>query len=176
MDHAAERQAVVTAVFAVTGKKVDEDDPIVVAALFQAYTMREATREAVEQIADVGQAVKIAVDDARKAADEASAISRRAAFDEKARADALEARVRKAVLEAGRVHLSQDGPPTGWRGVIAGLVIGVFFAGGVMSVACNFSFSWVSDARLGAEFRKVIPSLEPSLRNKLMKHLEKRRT
>lgn len=176
MNHTAEQQAIVTAVFAVTGKKVDEDDPIVVAALFQAYTMREATREAVEQIADVGQAVKVAVDDARKAADEASAISRRAAFDEKARINALEARVRKAVLEAGRVQFSRDGPPTEWRGVIAGLVMGVLLAGGVMSVACNFSFSWVSDARLGAEFRRVVPSLEPSLRNKLMKHLEKRRT
>jgi hypothetical protein len=176
MNHAAERQAIVTAVFAVTGKQVDEDDPIVVAALFQAYTMREATREAVEHIAHVGQAVKVAVDDARKAADEASVISRRTAFDEKARADALEARVRKAVLEAGRVQLRQDSPPTGWHGVVAGLVVGVFFASGAVAVACNFSFSWVSDARLGAEFRRVIPSLEPSLRNKLMKHLEKRRT
>ena len=50
MHEAAERRAIATAVFAVTGKKVDEDDPIIIAALFQAHTMREASREAASLI------------------------------------------------------------------------------------------------------------------------------
>lgn len=174
MDHNAQRRKVVTAVFAATGKKVDEDDPIIVAALFQAFTIREATRDAVDEIASAGQAVQVAADNARKAAVEVGAIARRAAADEKGRADALAVLVKKAVREARHMHSDQAGPPTGWRGVLAGAAFGFLLAGGAVSVACNFSFSWISDARLGKEFRRVIPSLEPSLRDKLMDHLEKR--
>lgn len=175
MDHSAERRAVVTAVFAATGKKVDEDDPIIVAALFYAYTMRKASREAVGQIAEAGEAVKQVVDEARKVAVEAGTIARTAAVDEKKRADALDARITKAIREAARTQSSNAGPPTGWRGVMAGLAVGFFIAGGIISVACGFSFSWVTDARIGAEFRRVVPTLEPALRDKLMEHLEKRR-
>ncbi|MBD8531683.1 MULTISPECIES: hypothetical protein [unclassified Massilia] len=175
MNHTAEQQAVMTAVFAVTGKKVDEDDPIIVAALFQAYTMREATREVTGQIAEASQALKVAVDEARKLGIEACAITRRAASDEKVRAEALEARIKKALRGAGPVLSCEVGPPAGWRGVIAGLALGVLITGGVMSVACNFSFTWISDARLGAEFRAIVPSLEPTFRDKLIEHLERRR-
>jgi hypothetical protein len=175
MDHSAERRAVVTAVFAATGKKVDEDDPIIVAALFHASTMRDASRAAAGQIAEAGQAVKLAADDARKVAVETGSLLRQAAADEKRRADALEARITKAIREAGRTQSSDGGPPRGWRGVIAGLAVGFVMAGGIISVACGFSFSWVTDARIGAEFRRVVPTMDPTLRDKLMEHLEKRR-
>jgi hypothetical protein len=174
MDHSAERRSVVTAVFAATGKKVDEDDPIIVAALFHAYTMREASREAAGRIADVGHTVQQAVDEARKAALEARAIVRQVAAEEKKRAGALDARVTKALREAGRVHSSEDGPPTGWRGVMAGMAMGLLLFGGLLSVVCGFSFSWISDSRIGAEFRRAVPTMDPSLRDKLIADMEKR--
>lgn len=172
---AAERRAVATAVFAATGKKVDEDDPIVVAALFQAYSVREAGRESAAQITEAGKALVDAVNDARKTAAEAGAIARQAAAERKASADMLEARVRKALKDAGRSQSPHEGPPQGWRGVLAGAALGVFVSGGALAVACNFSFSWVQDARIGAEFKRVLPKLDPSLRDKLMEYLEKTR-
>lgn len=175
VDHTAERRAVVTAVFAATGKKVDEDDPIIVAALFQAYTMREATRHATGQIAEVGGTVKLAVDDLRRAALDAGAVTRKAASDEKKRADALEARVIKALRESGRTQARAALVPAGWHGVAAGLAAGVLIAGCAVTVACGFSLSWFSDARLGAEFRRSVPVMDPSLREKLLDHLEKGR-
>jgi len=170
---AAERRAVTTAVFAATGKKVDEDDPIVVAALFQAYSVREAGRESAAQITKAGQALVDAVNDARKAAAEAGAMARQAAAERKACADALETRVRKALKDAERLQSTHEGPPQGWRGVFAGVAFGLLLAGGVMTVACNFSFAWIQDARIGAEFKRVLPKLDPSLRDKLMDYFEK---
>lgn len=66
MDHSAERRSVVTAVFAATGKKVDEDDPIIVAALFHAHTMREASLQATGQIAEVVRTVMQAVEECQQ--------------------------------------------------------------------------------------------------------------
>jgi len=172
---AAERRAVATAVFAATGKKVDEDDPIIVAALFQAYSVREAGRESAAQITEAGKALVDAVSDAREAAAEAGAIARQAAAERKATADALEARVRKALKDAGRVQSTHEAPPEGWRGVFAGVAFGLLLAGGLIVIACNFSFAWIQDARIGAEFKRVLPKLEPSLRDELMEYFEKPR-
>lgn len=58
---------------------MDEDDPIIVAALFQAHTMREAVGAAAVQIAEAGQVVKVAADEAHRAVLAAEAASRMAA-------------------------------------------------------------------------------------------------
>lgn len=173
MDYSAERRSVVTAVFAATGKKVDEDDPIIVAALFQAYTMREASREAAGMIAEAGNAMKLVVADARNAAAEASTIARQAAADRKALADAVSAQVKRALREAGAVQSSQDGPPTGWRGGLAGIAFGILLTGGAMAIACNFSFSWVTDARLGAQIRRAFPNFDPVVQDKIIQYFQK---
>lgn len=176
MDHSAERRSVVTAVFAATGKKVDEDDPIIVAALFHAHTIREASLQAAGHIADVGRTVTQAVEEARSVALEAGAMIRQVTADEKKRAAVLDARITKALRESGRVGSSENSPPAGWRGVMAGMAMGILLFGGAISVACGFSFSWVSDASLGAEFRRSVPTMDPSLRDKLIAHLEKRQS
>jgi len=173
MYDAAQMRAITADVFAVTGKKMDEDDPIVVAAFFQAHIMRQATREAAGQIAEAGKAVKVAVDDACKVVADATALARQTAADQKAYVNAVDICLRKAIREAGRVESSQVSPPRGWRGVLAGVVLGVFVAAGLLSIACDFSFSWVHDASVGRAYMRAIPTLEPSLRQKLLKHVEK---
>ena len=102
----------VTAIFAATGKKVDEDDPIIVGALFQAYIMREASREVADQIAQVALAVTSAVEEARMAVVDAATMLHQAAIAEKVRGDALEARVRRAVRDISYVQYLGEGPPT----------------------------------------------------------------
>lgn len=173
MHEAAERRAVATAVFAMTGKKVDEDDPIIIAALFQAYTMREASREAASMIVDAGAAVKAAVADARSVAAEASAIANQACAGHKALADAIGAQVKKAIREAGGAPSPREGLRPDWRRLLAAMVFGALFTGGAMAVACNFSFSWIADARLGSQMRKAFPHFDPVVQDKIIYYFEK---
>lgn len=170
MHYAAERRAVATAVFAVTGKKVDEDDPIIIAALFQAYTMREASREAASMIMEAGTAVKVAVADARSVVVEASAI---AAADRKALADAIGTQVKKAIREVAGPQSSQESARPDWRRLLAAMAFGFVFAGGAMAVACNFSFSWVADARLGSQMRRAFPHFDPVVQDKIIHYFDK---
>jgi len=173
MHEAAERRAVATAVFAMTGKKVDEDDPIIIAALFQAYTMREASREAASMIVDAGTAVKLAVADARSVAAEAGAIAKQAVADRKALADAISVQVKKAIREAGGVQSTQEGIRPDWRRLLAAMIFGFLFAGLGMAVACNFSFSWIADARLGSQMRRAFPHFDPVVQDKIIHYLKK---
>jgi hypothetical protein len=173
MHEAAERRAVATAVFAVTGMKVDEDDPIIIAALFQAYTMREASREATSMILDASSVLKLAVDDARCNTREASAIVKQLAADRKALVDAIGVQVKKAIRDAGGVESTQDGIRRDWRRLLAAIAFGAFFTGGAMAVACNFSFSWIADARLGSQMRRAFPHFDPVVQDKIIHYFDK---
>jgi hypothetical protein len=186
MGLAEERSRLTAEVFALTGKKCAEDDPIIVAALFQTHSVRAAGREIVEEITGATQAVLVAVSEASRAAARAEAVANSAADDRKAIAQAaaaaqkalantIDSQIKKAVREAGRVHSTGQGPPQGWRGVLAGVALGIFVALGTMLVACNFSLTWFSDARFGAEWKHVLPSLDPALRDKMIEHFEKHR-
>jgi hypothetical protein len=184
MEIAAERRAVTAEVFAATGKKCADDDPIIIAALFQAQTIRGAGQEAVEQIAQAAEALMSAVESASKVAANAEAIAQHAAADRKAfantaaterraLADAVEARLKKSYRDLGGAQSTQEGIPTGWRGVLAGAALGFFMAVALLSIACNFNSSLLADARLGAEWKQVFPALPPALRNQLLEHFEK---
>lgn len=197
MNYVEERRRITAEVFAATGKKCAEDDPIIVAALFQAETIRAASREGAEQIVQAAQSVQAATDDTRKAAVNAEvsvqravanaatiaqlaaadrqAFAQAAATTHKALADSIEARVKKAIREAGRVHSTQGGPPQGWAGVFAGVALGIFIAAGAMLAACNFRLSWFADARLGAELNRVLPSIDPDVRDKFIEQFNKHR-
>lgn len=172
--HPAERREVVTAVFAATGKKIDEDDPIVVAALFQAYTMREVSRQAAEEIRQAGKDVAVAAAEARRAAEEAALVAHRIEANDKRRLASLNDVVKKGLRAAGRRPEPPSTPPHGWRAAVYGVVFGVFMAIGGISVACGFSFEWVADARLGAELRRVFPKLDPAIREQLIRQIEGR--
>jgi hypothetical protein len=113
-----------TEVFVATGKKCAEDDTTIVAALFQAHTVREAGREAAERIAEATQAVLAAASEANKAAIRAEAVAKHAAEDrkafaqaaaaaQKALADTIDVRVKKAVMEDGRFQSTRGEPPQG---------------------------------------------------------------
>jgi hypothetical protein len=164
----AERRRIAHEVYTITGVLVPEDDPIVLAALFYAQKLRDAAGDAAGQLASASA-------ESRAVVHAASVLIQQATAERKALADTIEARMKKVIKDAARVQYKQEGPPPGWRGVLAGAVLGMFLTGGVVAVACNFSFAWIEDARIGAEFKRVLPKLDPSLRDKLMEYLEKTR-
>jgi hypothetical protein len=150
MVDAMEKRRIAQEVFAITGVAVPEDDALVLAALFYSNKMQEASREA-------------------------AAVVRQAAASNKALADAFEARLQKALRQAAKSQSRDQGPPQSWRGVLAGVALGIFIALGTMLVACDFSLTWFSDARFGAEWKHTLPSLDPALRDKMIEHYQKHR-
>lgn len=168
MQAAGEHKRIQQEVYAITGKHVPEDDVMILAALFYAQKMQDAGRDAAGQITTAGALTRAAVS-------EATALLRRSVESNKALADAFEARLHKVVRQVTKAQPSQEGPPQGWKGVLAGVALGIFITGGAMLVACNFRLSWFSDARFGAEWAVVLPSLPPDLRDKMIEHYQKHR-
>lgn len=162
-----EKDRIVQEVFAITGMAVPENDALVLAALFYSHKLQETARDAVSQI-------NMASASTRTVIDAAAALVQKSVANNKVLADTIESRVKKAVREANRIESSGEGPPTGWRAVFAGIAFGILLTGGVISVACGFKYSWISDARFGAEWKRVLPDLPPELRDKLIEHFEKR--
>jgi len=181
MTHSDERRAVVTAVFAATGKKVDEDDPIIVAALFQAHTMREAVGAAVVQVAEAGQVVKVAADEARRAVLAAEAASRMAAAafermssDRAQLLKTVEAQIAKCLKLACKGQSSREDSRSFpiWYAV-AGSVVGAVVISAAMMFALQRNSVHAQEAAVGRAFARVVPGLDPKLREQLMQHLRK---
>jgi hypothetical protein len=184
----AARKEVVDEVFRITGKIVSDTDPVVTAALFFSHKVYESGVAAAGQISDAAvkastvviaaeaacrtmraehtQLIDAIVKDRQAQAAENKAERSRLAAE-------LEGRLQRSLKSASRVHPSGEGPPTGWRGVLAGIAFGILLTGGVTLIACNFNRSLFSDARFGAEWKRVIPTLPPGLRDKLIEHFEK---
>lgn len=181
MGHTDERRAVVNAVFAATGKKVDEDDPIIVAALFQAFTMREVVREASAQIAEAGLAVKRAADDAHRAVVASEAASRSAAVVlERMSAErtqlvkAVEAQMVKCLKQASKGQSSAKG----MRDIPFWYAVGGALAGAVVlavafTVGIQHGSSLAEEAAVGRSFSRIVPTMDPKLKQQLMEHLRK---
>lgn len=195
MTKGGDEKSLVDEVFRITGAKMSPSDPVVVAALFYSHKMREAGDDVVLRINDAVEStssVVLAAQQAtRQVAGEATAIARQAAADRKAIADAaatdrkailtamaaerkafaetVDKHFKKAVREASAAQSIQDGPPQGWRGVLAGVALGMFTMAGIVSVACQGSFAWVEDAKVGRMFSDIYPKLSPATQAEVMK-------
>lgn len=169
MDLQNKRKQIAAEIFAATGAKVDGYDPLIIAALFYSQHLRAATDTVSVQLGSATNELR-AVSQLATAANSSLLVDRTKLFKD------IEAHVARCVKQASKVQASAPAsPPQGWRGVTAGLVVGFVFTLGVVSVACGFSFSWVDDARLGAEFRRVVPTLDPNFRDQLIEYIDKRR-
>ena len=84
-------------------------------------------------------------------------------------ADAFEVRLQKALRQVISAQSSREGPPQGWRGVLAGVALGMFTMAGIVSVACQGSFAWVEDAKVGRMFSDIYPKLSPAAQAEVMK-------
>lgn len=161
-----EKRRIAQEVFAITGVAVPEDDPIVLAALFTAHTMQQTARDAASRIT-------MATAPSRAIVDSAAALVEKAVANNKVLADTIELRVKKAVRDASRTQSTHEGPPQGWRGVLAGVAFGAVATAGAVGVACNFSFSWTKDAALGRVFQAVYPTLTDRSKKEWSRQVEK---
>lgn len=162
----AERRRIAHEVYMITGVLVPEDDVLVLAALFYSRKLQEAASEAAGQLSSASSANRAIVDEAVNAI-------RQAAADRQALADAIGAQVKKAVRDAGGVQSTQEGIRPDWRRLLAAMAFGAFFTAGAMAVACNFSFSWIADARLGSQMRRAFPHFDPVVQDKIIHYFDK---
>ena len=161
---------------------MDEDDPIIVAALFQAHTMREAIGAAAVQIAEAGQVVKVAADEAHRAVLAAEAASRLAAAaferisgDRAQLLKAVESQMAKCLKLASKgqssTEVSRSFPI--WYAVV-GFVVGAVVVLAAMMIVLERNSILAQDAAVGRALTRVVPALEPKLREQLMQHLRKK--
>jgi hypothetical protein len=184
----ADQQRLTELVFAITGDKLPKDDPLVVAALYYAATLREAAKDAATMIISAGEiergelariAVEISDDgaNARLAVEEAKRLLRSASTAQQALADSFENRMTKTLRETAKLQAKQDGQGMvslvhALLGALAALLSGaVLFAFGTAAV-CGYSFSWVNDASVGRAFLRSLPTMDPRLRQKLIDHVK----
>jgi hypothetical protein len=162
----AERRRIAHEVYMITGVLVPEDDVLVLAALFYSRKLQEAASEAAGQLTSASSASRGVVDEAVKAL-------RQAAADRQALADTISAQVKKAIRDAGSVQSTHESIRPDWRRLLAAMVFGAFFTGVAISVACNFSFSWVADARLGSQMKRAFPHFDPFVQDKIIQYFDK---
>lgn len=181
-------------VFAVTGQRLPADDPLVVAALFYADTLRHASADAAQSILATGQtagamlteAVVSACDAAREAQttmqttaeammQAAAAERKEAATDRKALVTDIEKRVQQCLRQAAPRQSSDA--CTRWTAteLVAAVAAGVVLLFCVEFVWFDFSLDWTRDVRAGRAFNRLVPTLAPDLRKRLIEHIEKHR-
>jgi len=161
-----ERRRIAHEVYMITGVLVPEDDVLVLAALFYSRKLQDAASDAAGQLTSASTASRMVVDEAVKAI-------RQAAADRQVLADAIGVQVKKSIREAGGLQSSQEGIRQDWRSLLAAMAFGFCFAGGAMAVACNFSFSWVADARLGSQMRRAFPHFDAVVQDKIIDYFDK---
>jgi hypothetical protein len=183
-----DQQRLTELVFAVTGEKLPSDDPLVVAALFYADTLRVAAKDAAELVESAGSAerehltrtaveIRDAGASARLLVDESKHLLLTAANVQKALADSFEARLTEALRDAAKVQARQNGISMisvqhAALGALVALLLGAaLFAFGTAGV-CGYSFSWMNDASVGREFLRTLPTMNPTLRKKHVDHLQ----
>ena len=153
-------------VFAVTGEKLPQNDPLVVAALFYADTLRQASKEAASVILAAG-------DNQRVALEEAQLLLRRLAAERKAMGEDLEKRIQQCMRQAVTGEPSKSHNRRTAIQILGAVAAGVVLTAAVEFMMFGFSFSWVNDMQVGRAFLRSAPSLDPDLRKRLLEHFEK---
>lgn len=171
-----EKRRVAEAVFAVTGEKLPQDDPLVVAALFYADTLRSAGAEAAAAIrsaaAEQSEVAKASTGQ-HPSLEEVILLLRRAAAERSTLVDDLDKRIQRSLHKV--VQQRPAGAPLRRSAmeVVATLAAGVVLLFCVEFVWFDFSLDWANDVRTGRAFNRSVPTLAPDLRKRLIEHIEK---
>lgn len=183
-----DKRRLAEAVFAVTGEKLPQDDPLVIAALFYAETVRSAGAEAAAAIqaagAEAAAAVRAAGLEQAAAVGKRNAVQegalqevvillRRAAAERNAIGEDMGTRMQKCLSQA--IHKQPTGAPVRRSAmeVVATIAAGVVLLFCVEFVWFDYSMDWVNDLRTGRKFNRSVPTLDPDLRKRLIEHIEK---
>jgi len=201
MGDPAARKAVVLELFAATGESIPEDDPIVTGAILfshklnevatlSASHMRAAGEQAVTAIHEASEKAALAMGEAsqRCAAEAAAATARadgaaqaatahltRLAAERTQLVKTIEAQVVKAVKLASKGEpnsLSLRYIPA-WYVAVGSLAVGVALAAAWM-IGVEQGTARAEEAAVGRSFARVLPKLDPKVREHIMEHLQKK--
>lgn len=167
MDLQDKRKQIAAEIFAATGAKVDGYDPLVIAALFYSEHLRSAGDA-------VAMKLDIAAIELRAASNLAAAANLSLATDRPKLLKDIEAHVARCVKQAGKV---QSGVADFRFVPVRYAVVGAFAGALAMTAALMFGFergsSQAEEAAIGRSFSRVVPELDPKLREQLLEHLRK---
>lgn len=163
------RKRLVDDVFVLTGKKLEMDDPLVVAALYYSHVMQEASAEVSTRLSAAAQEIMVA-------AQHASTVNASIQADKAKLLREVEIQVAKGV-RAGAKARSATGSfsHVPIKYAIAGAM------GGAVALATLFYFGVETvaererQASIGRAFSRSVQTLDPKLRQQLLDHVEKHR-
>jgi hypothetical protein len=196
-----DRKALAVELFTVTGEAVPEDDPIVTGALFFSYKLGEsgrlveaAIREAASlAVAEIREAGRLAAKDIREAGrqivldnGEAMTASEKAMRStagalEKMSADrsqllkAVEAQIVKGMKQVNKgAAVSQNVSHIPVRYAIFSALAAAVVLTAAVTVGIERGSAQAEEAAIGRAFSRVVPELDPKVREHIMVHLEKK--
>lgn len=198
MSGSGDRKALAVELFEVTGEAVPESDPIVTGAIFFAYKLGEAGRVAEDSIrsaavqlaSEIREAGRLANEDIRQAGEAFSLSSANAVASAEKAAQTAAAAIEKLAAERSQLfkavdaHLSKSlkVASKGQSGVAGFRSVPVWYAlGGAVAIglalAVAFAIGLVrgsaqaEEAAVGRSFARVLPTMEPKLKQQLMEHV-----
>jgi len=201
MECAGERKALAVEFFTMTGEAVSESDPIVTGALFFSHKLGQAGLAAERQVREAGVLAAQEIREAGRLAaqeivDAAKASAPRtgatvASFDASSRAlatvvermaadrsliiKAIESQTQKFTKFASTGQSSPESlryVPV-WYAVVGSFVVGIALAAGWV-LAVERGSTRAEEAAVGRSFARVVPALDPKVREQLMQHLRKK--
>jgi hypothetical protein len=167
MDLQDKRHQIASEIFAATGAKVDGYDPLIIAALFYSQHLRAAGDTVALQL-------EAAASELRAASQVATAANASLLADRAKLLKDIEAHVARCVKQASKGQSS----PQGLRDIpfwyaVGGAVAGAVVLAVALTVGIQHGSSLAEEAAVGRSFSRVVPSMDPKLKQQLIEHLRK---
>lgn len=167
MDLQEKRHQIAAEIFAATGAKVDGYDPLIIAALFYSQHLNAAGNTVTLQL-------EAAAKEVRAASQVATAANSTLLADRARLLKEIEAHVARCVKQASKGQSNpyrlRDIPF--WYAV-AGAFAGAVALAAALAVGIERGSSLAEDAAVGRSFARVVPTMDPKLKQELMEHLRK---
>ena len=196
-----DRKALAVELFTVTGEAVPENDPIVTGALFFSYKLgesgrlaeaaireaaslavteiREAGRQAAKDIREAGRQIVLDNGEATTASEKvmrstAGALEKMSA-DRSQLLKAVEAQIVKGMKQVNKgAAVSQDVSHIPVRYAIFSALAAAVVLTAAVTVGIERGSAQAEEAAIGRAFSRVVPELDPKVREHIMVHLEKK--
>jgi hypothetical protein len=195
------RKALAVELFIVTGDAVPENDPIVTGALFFSYKLgesgrlaeaaireaaslavteiREAGRQAAKDIREAGRQIVLDNGEATTASEKvmrstAGALEKMSA-DRSQLLKAVEAQIVKGMKQVNKgAAVSQDVSHIPVRYAIFSALAAAVVLTAAVTVGIERGSAQAEEAAIGRAFSRIVPELDPKVREHIMVHLEKK--
>ena len=196
-----DRKALAVELFIVTGDAVPENDPIVTGALFFSYKLgesgrlaeaaireaaslavteiREAGRQAAKDIREAGRQIVLDNGEATTASEKvmrstAGALEKMSA-DRSQLLKAVEAQIVKGMKQVNKgAAVSQDVSHIPVRYAIFSALAAAVVLTAAVTVGIERGSAQAEEAAIGRAFSRIVPELDPKVREHIMVHLEKK--